>query len=92
MIFTNAEWKKYINNESVQHSTIPLNSKYRLHPKLCERWYNQDDGATKFARRCPNDVVYRSDQTGIYFCRYCARQIVKINANNNADLSFTKVT
>jgi hypothetical protein len=85
--FTNKEWALFIDNKKVHDAYIPGCSKYRLPPECCERYYNQDNNSTSIARPCPNKPFYRCDQHGRFFCKYCARQIDKVNDK----LTFSKI-
>lgn len=77
-IFDNFEWREFIHGVEVQGIRIGYSSKYRIKPKTCERWYNQDNGKTSIAKPCSNIPFYRSN-TGGYFCKLCARAVSKIN-------------
>jgi len=88
MIFTDKAWDNFIKGKSIHGRTIDINSKYRLPPHRCERWYNQDNHKTSIARPCLNKVKVRCDQTGIYFCNHCA----KIISNMAKDYKFKQIT
>lgn len=85
--FTDMEWELYINTQYVNGKTISLNDKHRKMPEVCERWYNQDGGASKIVKRCTGEIVYKADQNGLYFCKSCAREVNRINDK----ITFSKV-
>ena len=93
MIFTNKAWDHFIHGKSIHGKRIDLNSKYRIPPEYCERWYNQDNRKTSIAKPCKNKAKVRSNQTGIYFCFKCANTILKINKDfgKGKPMSFTKL-
>jgi hypothetical protein len=78
MTFTNKEWDDFIHDKTVQGIKIPLLSKYRKPPEHCDRWYHQNKPDPKIVEPCPNKPFYRDSQ-GLYFCKYCAREVNKIN-------------
>jgi hypothetical protein len=77
-IFDNFEWRQFIHGVQIQGLVIGYSSKYRIKPKYCERWYNQDKGKTAICKPCKNPTFYRST-TGGFFCKSCARAISQIN-------------
>jgi hypothetical protein len=85
-IFTNLEWDELINGVRVQNMNLGNNSKYRVVPIQCERWYNTDNNTNHIVHRCPNKVFYRSNWGG-YFCKFCAHEIAKFNDK----AEFTKI-
>jgi hypothetical protein len=85
-IFTNKEWSDYITGKFVQGIQINVTNKYRKIPPNCDRWYNQDNGSTSIAKSCKNKPFYKSN-TNLYFCKYCAREVNKVNST----VSFVKI-
>jgi hypothetical protein len=78
-IFANDEWLDFINSKFIHGKMIHVTDKLRKIPEYCDRWYNQDNGHTSIAKPCKNKPFYRSDQNNIYFCKYCAREVSRIN-------------
>jgi len=58
---------------------ITVADKHRAVPEKCDRWYNQDDHKTSIAKHCPNKPFYIAEHNNLYFCKYCAREVYKIN-------------
>ena len=54
----------------------------------CERWFS-DDKHLKNGKvtRCPEPSFYQCDNTGLFFCKKCAREITKRNVN----VDFTRI-
>jgi len=93
MVFTNKAWDHYIHGKTIHGRRIDYNSKYRIPPEYCERWYNQDKGKTTIVRPCKNKAKVRSNQTGLFFCFKCANAILKINKRfeYGQEVTFTKL-
>jgi hypothetical protein len=85
-VFDNFEWEQFTHGVRIQNLTIGINSKLRVKPETCERWYNQDNGSTSICKPCKNPVAYRSSNGG-YFCKSCAKEVNKINQQ----VTFTKI-
>lgn len=84
-IFTSKEWSEYIEGKKVNDMLI---SRFDIHRKVlqCEV-YTSNNGKGPVSK-CTNKPIYRTDLTGLFVCKDCARNIRKRMENE----TFTKIS